>query len=59
LYAEKQKGAKVITEEYANAEKIIEAVIDYEENSDLYIEALRNMKKYESAALIAGGMNIG
>lgn len=59
LYAEKQKGAKVITEEYANAEKIIETVIDYEENSDLYIEALRNMKKYESAALIAGGMNIG
>ncbi|TCK58221.1 UDP-N-acetylglucosamine--N-acetylmuramyl-(pentapeptide) pyrophosphoryl-undecaprenol N-acetylglucosamine transferase [Seleniivibrio woodruffii] len=59
LYAEKQKGAKVIAEDSANIGKLLEAIEDYENNCDLYIESVKNMKKYESAVIMAGGMNIG
>lgn len=59
LYAEKMGIAKVITEDEAKASKIIETIEDYEKHSDLYIEALKSAKKYKSAEIIAGGMNIG
>lgn len=58
-YAEGQEIAKVVTEDCANVEKIIEAIEDYDKNSDLYIEKLKKAKIYKSAEIIAGGMNIG
>ncbi len=59
MFAEREGIAKVVTEESATVEKIIETIEDYEKNSDLYIEKLNSVKKYRSAQIIAGGMNIG
>lgn len=58
-FAEGQEIAKVVTEDCANVEKIVEAIEDYEKNSDLYIEKLKSVKTYKSTEIIAGGMNIG
>lgn len=58
-FAEEQGVAKVLTESEAKPEALIGMIKSITLNYDSYKSAMENLKTYDSAKLIAGGMKIG